>query len=157
MGSSHSAPRRPGSRRRLSQESGPHAFHGEYNSSHTSASASEWPPVEDELPSLLEEVASTPSSSIRRRDQQGLSVIQSSRPMRQEELNVEEPPEHSFSSEADDNYSSPVTRRLPYNHNQNGTNNYNHYNEEPNVNAQYQSPQAVTPSSATGATATANG
>jgi hypothetical protein len=129
MGSSHSAPRRPASRRpRNTAEPGSPSDPQGYQDS---ASSSQWP-HEEELPSLLEEEglrqdqmrrreqnfdtehSSGGSSHQNRRDRMGgLSVIQSNRSLRADELDADAT-EHSF---ADEGFASPVrTRTRPQRH-----------------------------------------
>ena len=128
MGSSHSAPRRPGARRNsarpfdASEDSPTHSSPrretygrdysgGEYSSN---SSSNQWP-AEEELPNLLEEAGKNPDPEPRRHEQNygrrrgnnniedapmspdtrrdrllGLSVIQSSRSLRADELDVNE-------------------------------------------------------------------
>eukprot|EP00339_Tiarina_fusa_P025251 CAMPEP_0117005922 /NCGR_PEP_ID=MMETSP0472-20121206/6338_1 /TAXON_ID=693140 ORGANISM="Tiarina fusus, Strain LIS" /NCGR_SAMPLE_ID=MMETSP0472 /ASSEMBLY_ACC=CAM_ASM_000603 /LENGTH=1577 /DNA_ID=CAMNT_0004707247 /DNA_START=128 /DNA_END=4861 /DNA_ORIENTATION=- len=123
MGSSHSAPRRPASRRPR-HTSGPDSPTDPQGYHESSASPSRWPHEED-LPSLLEEEGLRQEqmgrrernlsveqggggASPQRRDRmRGLSVIGSSRSLRPDELDVDTT-EHSF---ADASFGSPVGTR----------------------------------------------
>jgi hypothetical protein len=143
MGSSHSAPRRPLRRgaRPDSRQSPPREepHNGEHSSSH--GSSQQLLPMEDDLPSLLEELGNAeedlrrheqnygrarddrsaipdPSSPDPRRDGLlRLSVIQSSRSLRPDELDLDIAEDESFSTDADHPQSParrPPSRNINY-------------------------------------------
>ena len=123
MGSSHSAPRRPGARRTTHQDvNSPRreaaAFNGDHNSSQSS---SQWP-IEEELPSLLEEAGNDPEEEELHQHHvpYGLSVIQSNRELRPEELDVQyDSPTRYTTTDNNNNNNNCPTRRTTTTRNNN--------------------------------------